>query len=518
MKDEKHVPFIAISRETTEKNKTGDQAIEVPGLAQRIAPCQDACPIRQNIPVIMDLIRQGELQQAWEILVDKNPLPLSTSMVCQGFCQQACNRKEFDEFVAFNKIERFLSKMALKQTWWSRPLAEPEASEEKKVAVIGGGPAGLSCTYQLARRGYSVVIFEALRIGGLMKTAIPKDRLPKNILACEIIENILMLPGIDVERCCVNRKKFKEIRKDFDAVFVAVGCHQPKKLGISNENSIGIFYGLDFLEKVNLGKNPNLGKRVVIIGDGNTAIDCALCLAKIPDKRVFVFCEKSRDEIPDFLQKGIEAAEKQRALFFFSMKIQKIDSKNQKIRKVKFWKLGRDGNSGEFKVYIDIDNLIIAIGEEPDTSFVDKDFASEIAGIFFGGNPNNVASAIASGNQGAEKIIAYLEQKEQPNFQEKQDKEIVEFKDLNMAYFEEIPRNKKISDEETAIKEAKRCFSCGTCPGIDNCGVCKMYCPDFCIFEEKKERKLDDHCKGCGICAQECPRGVIKMELKERRG
>ena len=478
----------------------------------------------------MDLVRQGEFQQAWEILVDKNPLPFSTSSVCQGFCEKPCNRGEFDkdEPVSINKIERFLGEMALEKGWLlatRQNLAEQNLKEQKKVAVIGSGPAGLSCAYQLARRGYWVVIFEALsEFGGLMRAAIPEDRLPKDILNKEI-NNILKLDNIyAIKHWQIDRKRFTEIRKNFDAVFVAVGAHKPIKLGIEGENAAGVIYGLDFLKKVNLGESVEIGKRVVIIGDGNTAIDCAHLISQMPDKEVFVFCEKSREEIPDFLQKGIKAADKYGAKFVFLFKVLRIRSQEGRVKGIIIAQKIDNKLKSESEIYTPADEIIIALGEEPDTSFIDKDFASEIAGIIFGGDPNNVASAIASGNEGVEKIIAYLERREQPNLRadppslklRRAKQEIVESKDLNFAYFEHLSRNKKITDKETAIREAERCFSCGTCIG---CGVCEQFCPDIAILisEKDKEPEIDkEHCKGCGICANECPRSVIKMEIDKK--
>jgi NADPH-dependent glutamate synthase beta subunit-like oxidoreductase/Pyruvate/2-oxoacid:ferredoxin oxidoreductase delta subunit len=520
------IPFIAVSEETTIGNPTGDLRTLIPCLSGKIAPCINACPIGQDIPVIMDLVRRGELEKAFQELGKKNPLPFSTAKVCQGFCKQHCNREEFDEFVAFNEIERFLGEMALEEGWTPitrQNFAAQNLSGQGKVAVIGSGPAGLSCAYQMSKRGYSVTIFEALPvIGGLLRVGIPANRLSKYFLKKEIRNNILEPFQIKVKtNYSVDKEKFRKIRKDFDAVFAAVGAHKPKKLHKNIEiekDAEGIVYGLDFLKKVNLGKTLNHGgfdslKRVVIIGDGNTAVDSAR-LARLLNKEVSVFCEKAKKDIPEFLQKGIKALMKQGVVFLFSRKILKINVADNKVRGVISTSVDKRG-----RVEIDntkADSVIIALGEETDTSFIDKDFAPEIAGVFFGGDPNNVASAIASGNQGAEKIIAYLEQREQPNFREKKSQEIVESKDLNFAYFEHLPRNKKITDQETAIKEAERCFNCGTCIG---CGVCEQFCPDVSISvsEKDKEPEIDkEHCKGCGICAQECPRAVIRMKIEEK--
>jgi NADPH-dependent glutamate synthase beta subunit-like oxidoreductase/Pyruvate/2-oxoacid:ferredoxin oxidoreductase delta subunit len=518
----KQDPFTSITYQSTLINRTGTWRTQRPVFKNRLSPCKFACPAENNIPEWIDLLRRGEFRRAWEVILETNPLPFVCGEVCPHPCEDSCNRSQFDESLSIRALERFLGQEALKKDW---RLPKRVNSTGAKVAIIGSGPAGLSCAYQLGRQGYQATIFEALPdIGGLLRTGIPDYRLQKDNTEKEIMNNILSPFQIEVRTSTpVNKEIFQEIKKEFQAIFVAVGAHRSKRLDIPGEGVKGVLTGLDFLKMVNFGQDPGIGKRVAIMGGGNTAIDAALC-AHDKGAEVLLIYRRTREDMPAF-EEEIREAERKGIEFYFLTRPSRILSENGYVKRIECQKgeiKGKD-DEGRSKVYfpeespqmeIEVNNVVTAIGEEPsDLSFVDQESDS----VFIGGDARAlvgmVSAAIGSGREAAEKIHFHLTN-QRITTEDMPESNIVQFGELNLDYFEHRARQTQFPDSQSVMKEAERCFSCGNC---NMCGNCWLFCPDMAIRNKETGYEIDcDYCKGCMICVEECPTKAMSFIKEEQ--
>jgi len=287
------VPMVAVSTTSTRENRTGSWKYIRPVFHDRVAPCSQGCPIGIDVEAYMNLLREGRVAEAVDVLLRENPLPATTGRVCYHPCERACNRAGFDEAVSVHAVERMLGDIALETPL---PCAVPRTHAER-VAVVGSGPAGLSCAYHLVRMGYGVVVYEAeAEPGGILRYGIPEYRLPKGVLAREVAR----IGALGVEFRCGVRigrdVRFEEIEA-YDAVFVATGAHRSRPLGIEGEGLEGVLPGLAFLHAVNRGVRPAIGPRVIVVGGGNTAMDCARTALRL-GASVTVLYRRGRAEMP----------------------------------------------------------------------------------------------------------------------------------------------------------------------------------------------------------------------------
>lgn len=478
-----------------------------------VSTCKMACPLGNDIPYWISLLKDGKIKEAWEKLMEKNPFPSVTGRVCQSFCEKNCNRKEFDESVSIRDLEKFLGDEALANNW--RPPILKEKFKPFEVAVVGSGPAGLSCAYQLARKRFRVAVYEQLPVlGGQLRFGIPEFRLPKDVLENEI-KNILHLKIRVHKNVAVDSNLFEIMGHCYDAIFFATGLQKSKKLDIDGEKNPNVFYGLDFLKEINLGEKVNLGRKVIVIGGGNTAIDTAR-IAKSFGSDVSIFYRRTKAEMPA-IKEDVFSAEKEGVEIKELLSPVRISVKfGVNFLECQKNQLGEPDESGRKRPFPikgsnfleQFDSLIVAVGEEAENPF----FAElKDERVFLGGDiktkAGTAAAAIGSGREVAEKIERILLKK--PPLETK-NPQIVRFSDLNLAYFEHQKR-KSLPDE--SYLEAKRCFSCGFCRECENCF---NFCPEPAVKKTNDQLNpyvIDyDYCKGCGICAKECPRGVIIME------
>jgi NADPH-dependent glutamate synthase beta subunit-like oxidoreductase len=295
-------PLISASHASTRQNRTGSWKYIRPLYRDAVAPCNRACPAGVDVEGYMNLLREGRPDDAIDLLLRENPMPAITGRVCHHPCETGCNRRDFDAAVAVHGVERALGDHDLRHP---HPPAPPRLHQER-VAVVGAGPAGLSCAYHLARLGYGVTVYdEADEAGGLLRQGIPAYRLPRAVLDRQIDRYRAM--GIEIRTGVRLAGATAQAELDrYDAVFYATGAHRSKPMGVEGEDGPGILAGLEFLKAVNRGARPELGPRVAVIGGGNTAMDCARTALRLGAKPVVVY-RRTRDEMPAIPQEVDEA-------------------------------------------------------------------------------------------------------------------------------------------------------------------------------------------------------------------
>jgi 2-oxoacid:acceptor oxidoreductase delta subunit (pyruvate/2-ketoisovalerate family) len=287
-----HVPHISVSSSSTLVNRTGSWKYIRPRYRDGVAPCNARCPAGVDVEGYMNLLRQERVAEARDLLLRENPIPAITGRVCHHPCECACNRVSFDEAVAVHAVERAVGDAILSEL-------PPRAARTRAahVAVVGSGPAGLACAYHLIRLGYAVTVFdEADEAGGMLRQGIPAYRLPRQLLDRQI--EWLAELGIEF-RCGVSVRgdAAGTVLAGYSAVFLATGAHEGKPLGIDGEGGPGVRPGLAFLKAVNRGERPDLGGRVVVVGGGNTAIDCARTALRLGAAATVLY-RRTRAEMP----------------------------------------------------------------------------------------------------------------------------------------------------------------------------------------------------------------------------
>jgi 2-oxoacid:acceptor oxidoreductase delta subunit (pyruvate/2-ketoisovalerate family) len=546
----RNIPPVAISETSTLVNPTGSWKYIMPRYEDRVAPCNAGCPVGIDIEGYMYLIGQGRLQEAADLLVRENPMPAITGRVCHHPCEDSCNRASLDEAVAIHAVERRLGDMILA----APPPPAPERTRTETVAVIGSGPAGLSCACFLTRMGYGVTVFEAAaEAGGIdLRTS---TRVGTDVPWTELDE--------------------------FDAVFVAPGAHVGKDSRIEGADGLAaIRPGLEFLKEVNAGGRPDLGERVIVVGGGNTAMDCARSALRL-DADVTVLYRRTPREMPAIPQEVREAKQEGVEFEFLAAPIG-VELEDGEFTGItcQRMELGEPDESGrrrpvpiEGDVFtVNADTVLTAIGEDCDLSFlpdevhttwglveVDALGESTSAPVFAGGDvvdmPRSVADALGGGKRAAIGIDHFLREKagedvtevpldalrfgggnvsalrytndEDPIPREAPVNETVTWEQMNPNHFHTAPRHEDhfhdaidlrsafgetnfgLSQKE-AIEEAERCLNCGVC---NRCELCLIFCPDMAISRRDDGGFEIDmrYCKGCGLCAAECPRGAVTM-------
>ena len=493
------------------------------------APCKAACPAHIPVQGYLKLAGEGRYTEALELIKKENPFPAVCGRICNKPCEAACSRASIDDAVAIDDVKKFIAEKDLdaKTRFVPKLLNQIGRKYEEKIAVIGAGPAGLSCAYYLAVKGYPVTVYEKEKeLGGMLTLGIPSFRLEKDVIKAEIKVlkdlGVKFKTGVEVGKDITLDK----LRKDgFKAIYLAVGASKGAKVGCPGDDLDGVFTGIDFLREVNLGNKPAIGKAVAVIGGGNVAIDVARAAVRLGAKTTIVY-RRDRDAMPaadDEIEEAIEEGVK----FKFLAAPAEITGEGKAAElKVEIMELkdGKPVGTGEFET-MKVSAVISAIGQKidlegiegintgaKDTVLVDEYGRTNVEDVFAGGDlvtgPKFAIDAIAAGKEASISIHRYVH----PGQTQDLGRDHRDYKPLDVATlginavgFDDAPRQKaagapakeakkSFSDlrgtltEEQIKKEAARCLGCG-CVVVD-----------------------EDMCIGCGICTTKCKFDAIHLE------
>jgi len=543
-----------------------------PVYVESLPPCTGNCPSGNKIRGWLTVIQLREklglsldeaLEQAFQLEMETNPFPSVMGRVCPHPCETGCNRGKKDGAVGINSVERFIGDYALEHGLKAQRI-EGEGDKKQKIAVVGAGPSGMSCAYQLARRGYKVTVFESLpRAGGMLRYGIPVYRLPREVIDAEV-QRILDL-GVELKLDTKIGKdvSYDDIKKNYDAIYVAIGAHQGKAMGIPGEDGPGLWTGTEFLNHANSGKKVDIGTNVVVIGGGDTAIDAArvskrligdsAAMASKMGAQVTILYRRTRAEMPAIDREIDEAIEEEINMEYLAAPIEILRDDEGAVRAmvVQRMELGEPDASGrrrpvpiEGDTYeLPIQTVITAVSQKPDLAAMHSEELGDgwlngdewgftgVEGVWTGGDNINLGIATTSIGQARMAAIA-IDAKLQGKEPKKIDQgEMLRSDKIKLDWYKPIERTQrqiKSPEErlanpfdevdlgliaEDVLTETDRCFSCGRCFGCENCW---MYCQANVFAKVDppspgnffKIKKIEV-CDGCKKCWEECPCGFI---------
>ena len=520
---------------------TGPVRTRRPVYVELLPPCNNACPAGEHIQAWLALAQAGRFRAAWEALVRDNPLPAVHGRVCYHPCEGACNRAALDATVSIHAVERFLGDLAAAQNW-QFPVEAPPSG--KRVLIIGAGPSGLSAAYHLARLGHAVEIKEAGPVpGGMMHFGIPAYRLPRP----DLMREIHRIEEIGVRVTCDHKVEDILAEREaggFNAVFVAIGAHVSRHVEIPARDAARVLDALPFLRNVDAGEAPRLGRRVVIYGGGNTAMDAARTARRLGADEALIVYHRDRAHMPARAFEADEAIEEGVKIKWLTG-IKEIIGPSLTIERMKLDENGKPQPTGETE-RLEADAVVLALGQETDSAFlrrvpgiefmadgtviVDEHLMTRSCGNFRWRRHGALLSAPSQSRSGmasvaARNIDGWLRGKD---YVEPAKAPIVSFAMLRLPVFSAVDPTaqktlalaQRVSgfaevveglNASEALYEAKRCLSCGNCFECDNCFAA---CPEQAIVRLGRGhgyRVALDLCTGCGICFEQCPCHAIEM-------
>jgi formate dehydrogenase beta subunit len=524
----------------TRHSGAGPVRLQRPVYVDLMPPCNSACPAGENIQAWLALAQAGRYRPAWEALIRDNPMPAVHGRVCYHPCETGCNRKDLDNAVSIHAIERFLGDQAVALGW---PMPVDARASGKRVLIVGAGPSGLSAAYHLVRLGHEVEIHEAGPLpGGMLHFGIPAYRLPRD----DLMKEIGRIEGMGVKIVLdhpVDDLLAEQQAGGFDAVFVAIGAHLAKHIDIPARDAARVFNAVNLLHDVETGNAPKLGRRVVVYGAGNTAMDAARTARRLGAEEALIvfFMDRAHMEARAF-----EADE----ALAEGVKIKWLSSIKSLVGgdvRVELMRMDADGHpqpTGEFET-LHADSVVLALGQAADSSFLDKvdgivfqpdgtvivgpDMMTGHAGIFAGGDmvptERSVTVATGHGKKAARHIDAWLKK---ATYVQAPRHPLIDFAGLNLPIYSdaapalqtELPPATRTGGfdevvggltEADALHEAGRCLSCGNCFECDNCFAA---CPEDAIVKLGPGKRYEikyDLCTGCEVCVEQCPCHAMDM-------
>jgi len=505
---------------------TGSWRTQLPRYRTHPAPCHLACPAGNDLAGVLGALREGGVETAARLLLATQPLPSVCGRVCPAPCMKACNRAHYDGAVHIRGLERWIGDHAGPRV--ERPAAP---ARRLRVAVVGGGPAGISAAFALARAGHEALILEAEpALGGVLRTGIPTYRLP----AAALDRDLGRLAALGVVARCRERigpAELQALAAERDAVIVATGLPVPSRLEGADgpERLAGVSQGLEFLRQVRAGRALALRGHTVVVGGGNTAVDCARTALRCGAARVTLAYRRGRAEMPAIPEEVEEALAEGVELLLLRQPVRLVGAGRLEGVELAEVTLGeRDATGrrrpvvGGGRVLLACDHLLLALGQGPDRTLAPGGAGGEVwlAGDLATG-AGTVSQAVGHGRRVAEEVLARLEGRPAPGAGEAGD--VVTPAHVRFAEFAPSRSHRErllgAAERRTSWaevngglrgpEEARRCFSCGTCT---RCDTCLLACPEGIVRRVDHGYAIDErYCKGCGMCVAECPRRAMEI-------
>jgi len=519
---------------------TGPVRAQRPVYLDLLPPCNNACPAGENIQAWLELAQAGKYREAWETLVRDNPMPAVHGRVCYHPCESSCNRRELDAPVSIHVVERFLGDLANENGWPFKIDAEPTG---KRILVVGAGPSGLSAAYHLARLGHTVEIHDAGPLpGGMLHFGIPAYRLPR----AELMREIDRIEAMGV-RFVLNHKVedllAEKAAGSFDAVFIAIGAGAGKHVDIPARDAVRVFDAVSLLRDMESVDPPRLGRRVIVYGGGNTAMDAARTVRRLGADEALIVYRRDREHMPAHAFEADEAMEEGIKIKWLTS-IKEISGEQLTVEIMELDTQGRPHATGKFET-LQADAVVLALGQETESGFLRKvpgiqlladgvvkvgpDMRTGYPGIFAGGDmiagERTVTVSVGHGKRAARHIDAWLRGERYLDHVKHQ---VVNFGMLNLPVYSDaeptaqhaLSLAERVTGFEEVVaglspkdarREAQRCLSCGNC---FECDSCYAACPEEAIVKlGPGKRYLYDYakCTGCAVCFEQCPCHAIEL-------